>query len=172
MREHLVDAGGRSLRLRVLTLALAPFGAACIVATPWTLTSLTDVDGALEPLVARVALAALLALVGLLCTAGIWAYTSVYVTRLRRHGDWAKVTTQGLLWPRERRLSLAMLHPAQSYEGRLFIPGEALLNTPFRTIAVTGWRLPLLVDDQSPVMDSAGLDALLRQGARLRQTGE
>ena len=137
--------------------------------TPWLLTSLTDVDGNLEPIGTRIALAAILGIVSLFCTLGIWCYQSIYVANLARDGDTVIVSTQGLLWLNATSLPVTKFRSGNEYRGRLMIPGEVSVSTPFRTIAIDGWWLPLLVDDQSRHLDSTALNQLVRDGRKARE---
>ncbi|MEO1204789.1 MAG: hypothetical protein AAFV45_00505 [Pseudomonadota bacterium] len=143
-------------------------GAVGLFYTPWLLTSLPDADGNLEPLSMRIMLATLVGVVSLLCTVGLWCYQSIYVARLARDNDTVIVHTQGLLQQSARAIPVTAFRSSRAYGGRLFIPGQVSVNTPFHTIKVEGWWLPLLVDDQSRHIDLAALASILRDSENIR----
>lgn len=170
---HIVEAGWQSTKLRLISVPFICAGLVGLCFTPWLLTSLPNIDGELEPLSARIALASLVAFCGLLCTVGFWCYLSIYVSALVRDGDTVIVQTQGILWPNAKALTITSLRSISEHDGRLWIPSRVWVNAPFQTIAVEGWKLPLLIDDQSRYLDRTALRQIIRDSEmkRRRQAG-
>lgn len=168
--HEIIEAGWQSTKLRLLALPFMVGGGVGLAYTPWLLTSLTDVDGNLEPFGARLAIAALVGGTSLLCTVGFWIYVAIYAARVVRRGDTVDLYTQGVLQRRKQTLAITSFLGSKEHDGEMYIPTRFSIRTPFITLKISGWFLPLIVDAQSRHFDERALNRLLQNARRVRRS--
>jgi len=113
--------------------------------------------GALAPLSVRLAWGIGVALLGLAFAAGMILYGRCYVARLaldEANEQLHAYTVNGWLTLHREIIPLSALKPGRRHRGRLFVFWRGLLvDAPWRTVWVSGRRLPLILDEQGQVLD-------------------
>ncbi|MCB1510662.1 MAG: hypothetical protein KDJ36_07140 [Hyphomicrobiaceae bacterium] len=174
------DAGWQGTKVRWVARIFIPLGVPMMLGAIWALFDLRAVDGSLEPIGARIAIAALLFVTGFLCTVGMWIYLSIYPMRLQTSGDTIIMETARLIGSGRTILPISHFGSKTFHTGRIGAPGSLErragfrfdINTPFSTIAIAGWRLPMLIDHQGGGFDSGELRRLTSAAERARRNAQ
>lgn len=158
------EAGRQGTKLRWVVLLLVPLGFVALPAAYWAFTDLRALDGSLEPLGLRAALAGLLLLTGLLFGPGLLVFCRIYPLCLTLAEDCVVVQTMSFFGTRERRLQLARFGAWSEHEGHIYT-----VRTPFATVKIAGWALPMILDRQAKTFSEAGLRRVLKAAAQQRK---
>ncbi|MEO0792962.1 MAG: hypothetical protein AAFY27_10500 [Pseudomonadota bacterium] len=165
----IVEAGWQSTKLRLIALLFMGAGLVGLYFTPEILMSLTDVDGNLEPLDARIGLGGLIGGASLLATVGMWLYVYVYVVSISRSGDYVVVRTQGVFRPTTRIIPITGFIGSTAHDGRTKFPMRFQVNAPYTTLRIDGWWLPLVVDEQSETFHGDALGRIVQDSEMIRR---
>jgi len=148
-------------KVRWLTISFAVW---CLAWLYWAWTTLENYGiepadgGALRSFPERLGMAVVIALCGVLPLAGMAFYSSLYLTRIERHGDAVLLTALGALRPVLHRYAVADLVPGKAYEGR--VSGRISVDAPWLTLRVTDRKMPFVVDLQAERADVAAIVGL------------
>lgn len=171
------EAGWQGQKVRWLARVFIPLGIPMMLFAIWMLFELRAVDGTLEPFEARLAVSALVFVTGFLCSLGMWVYVTIYPMRLSRDGDAVIMETARLFGDVRTALPITHFGSRTFHKGRLGAAGSVErrmgfrfdINTPFSTVAIAGWWLPMLIDHQGTGFDAAALERLAKDAERARQ---
>jgi hypothetical protein len=155
----LFELGWRAYMIKCFAALLIPAGAAMVAGSFWALTSLTALDGNLEPLETRILLFAILLVSGFLMSLGLWLFLKLYVLRISQIDDRISVTTTRVLMDLTETFEPGQLGQGRRYDGKAIV-GRNNSPAPFHTIAIQGRRLPLILDEQASVFDTAAIERL------------
>lgn len=159
----LLDAGGPSLFVRGVTLICIVLGLILIACSYWAVTSLTKVDGTLEPLGARLTLGALILVTGLLLSLGLWVYIQLYVLRLVRRGSMVEVTTSRIFYNHTALFERSDFETHRDHQEGSFLIVWFFSNTPFDSLKVGRNLLPYILDRKIEHFDSTAIASLTRR---------
>lgn len=158
----LLDIGGPAYVIRGFALIFIPIGLALLPTAFWSLTSLSKIDGTLEPIGARITLFAFLLVVGLLMSAGMWFYITRYVLRLTRSPEGIDITTSRILYNVTNRYSSKDFDSFKSKDDGGFIGRGMFADTPFDTIRLKGALFPFILDCKAEIYDGRSLAEIAR----------
>jgi hypothetical protein len=119
--------------------------------------------GALAPLPERLAVGGLVALFGIAFAAGMWLYGKHYAARIGFDPDTKQiyVVTVGFFWNDHHVINPADLGPGRFHHGANWTTVAAaavvghpvpLVDAPWTSIRIAGWRWPLIIDQQGVVL--------------------
>jgi len=114
--------------------------------------------GVLRPLHQRLMMAAVVVLVGVLPTAGMWLFNRRYLTRIERDGDKVALTTLGIISPGTRIFRVSDFTGQGHRHGQM--SGRIAVNAPWIALRVAGVRLPFVVDLQAEHVDIDAIEGL------------
>lgn len=154
----LLDTGTAPV-LRTIAALFVPSGAAMVAASFWILTSLPKTDGTLEPLDARIALFCLTFITGLLMSIGLWIYLQLYPLKIVRNRKRVRITTTRIITNITQEFDTSELSGGRRYEGAGSYDQP---NTPFQTLRIRGWLLPLILDEKAKIFDPHAIEHLRR----------
>jgi hypothetical protein len=110
----------------------------------------------------RIAVAALVWLIGFLPFAGMVAYSRIYLTRIERLRDAVSLTVLGILRPATISFPpSAFGQGGAEYEGKM--SARVSVNAPWMTLRVRGRLLPFVVDLQAEYVNVSAIRALARR---------
>lgn len=155
--QLLVDARGRGTVVNVLAAVFIPAGAAFLWLAGWAGFHATDAAGNLEPLASRLGLAALAAGAGLVFSAGMAVYLMLYAMRLERLGNNLILRRSYVFGEYDTTIPITNITGVRHRAWR-----NGSVETPFYTVAIRGWRLPIIVDCRSPAIDEQAIRRLAR----------
>jgi hypothetical protein len=129
--------------------------------------------GALAPLPERLAWGSLVALLGIAFAAGMWLYGRHYAVRIEFDVDNKQVhlDTVGFFGNRHHVIDVADLGSVRSRGdvnwgavAAAAAVGQpiALVDAPWKSVRIKGWRLPLIVDTQGVVLHPKLMRTLFR----------
>lgn len=155
----------QALKVRIMLWAsfLACAGALYGAQTLFETYGLNPGDGGvLRPLGERLAVAGLVAALGLSFAGGMAVFASRYAVRLTREGDRVDIRTMTPWGTRRHRLAVADFRGGAYFHGRQRNPRGPSVDAPWITLRVAGRRLPFIVDLQAETVNKGALGALAR----------
>lgn len=172
MRKTLYRAGRQLIKVRfmmLLTLMCAIGGIWWGIDLARTYGLSPGDGGVLRPLSVRLAVGAIVALLGISFAAGMWVFGRCYVAKIELDTDGKSLYlyTVNFLGNSRHRYELeeveGLVSPKSSVIDAASLLGEMRglsVNAPWQNIRIAGKRLPLVLDEQGEVTDPEMLSAL------------
>src|SRR5262245_12163457 len=157
-------AGGQLIKVRaVMALSLVVLALFSWWGFDLARTDGLDEGGALAPLPARLAVGGLVALLGIAFAAGMWLYGRLYAARIAFDPGKRQIhlDTVGFFWNNHHVINHADLGGVRSHRDinwGIVVAATAvghpvrLVDAPWRSVRIKGWRLPLIIDQQGVVL--------------------
>lgn len=156
-------------KIRAVTWFSAAVLAGCLPASYYTLTGMTQMPASpeLAPLGTRLAVAALIAVLGGGFFGGMLAYLGYYTTRLTLADDASQVHVETLrLFGRQvRTLPISRIASTSYHRGQLAFPGGVSVDAPWYWVRVQDER-GFLLDAQGTFADRGALAKVLSNATR------
>ena len=159
----LLDSGGPSYVIRAITLTCMIVGVILIASAFWVVNHLTKIDGTLEPLGARLTLAALMLLTGMLMSVGLWIFIRLYVVSMVRRDTLVDVTTSRVFYNHTQQYVVSDFLNFRDHSSGGFFISWFFSNTPFDALHPRGHRFPYILDCQIERFDAHAIAALVKR---------